>query len=157
MPWRLPAADGPLLEAALDGGRLRLHLANDLDGIAASLPMLEAFCAEAGLSPRVANRLEVVVEEVVSNAIRHGFAPGSAQSVRVEASATAEAVLLVFEDDGVAFDPLAQAPPAPFTDLESAQIGGLGIATVRRLAAQVRYFGGAGGFPVNRLEVTLAR
>lgn len=142
----------------LDDAGLYLHLGNDLAAIAAALPAIEAFCVQAGLTPRVANRVEVVIEEIVSNAIRHGFAPGSAQSVVLTARATEDAVLLAFDDDGAAFDPLAYAEPAPFADLETAQVGGLGIAAVRRLATVVSYTAvGGNGFPVNRLEVTLAR
>lgn len=143
----------------LDDAGLYLHLGNDITAIAAALPAIEAFCARAGVGPRLANRIEVVVEEIVSNAIRHGFTPGSAQSVVLMASATAAAVELVFEDDGMAFDPTAIAAPPAFAGLQSARLGGLGVAAVRRLATSVCHtaVSNGAGFPVNRLVVTLAR
>lgn len=118
-------------------------------------------------SPRVINRLEVIFEELVSNIVRHGFKAGSDQSIVVVAAVRPGEIELTFEDDGVPFDPLAVAPPEPFTSLETAKLGGLGIATVRKLSASVRYealaaeaqpriLGGRPFRPRNRLTVSIA-
>lgn len=113
---------------------LCLVLANDPDAVAGALPQLRGFAARHGLSARLANRVEVVFEELVSNVIRHGFTPGSAQSAMVELLRLEDGVRLVMEDDGPAFDPVARPLPPPLTDLGSAPEGGLGIALVARLA-----------------------
>jgi serine/threonine-protein kinase RsbW len=130
------------------------------DGRRALLPYL----APSDLSAVVVNRLEVIFEEVVSNIVRHGFEPGSGQSIHVTARATPQAIELTFEDDGRPFDPLQLVAPAPFTTLEVAEPGGLGVELVRRLSASVRYeapmrprAGDASGFaPRNRLIVSVA-
>jgi anti-sigma regulatory factor (Ser/Thr protein kinase) len=149
-------------QVLFEADRLVLTLDNDIDEIAAALPQLEAFGEGAQLGPRLQNKFEVVFEELASNAIRHGFARGSRQQVRVCAAVTPETLTLVFEDDGVPFDPLARAAPAPLTDLASAPVGGLGIALVARLAASLSYEapqdGGDQAFrPVNRVTAVLAR
>jgi anti-sigma regulatory factor (Ser/Thr protein kinase) len=148
-------------DVRLDDSGIVLTLDNDIGEIAAALPHLEAFGAQVGLGARLQNRVEVVVEEVVSNAVRHGFSPGSAQRVRISARAEADRLVLVFEDDGQPFDPLAVRAPASLTDLASAPEGGLGIALLRRLAERVAYESprsADGDFrPVNQLTVELAR
>jgi anti-sigma regulatory factor (Ser/Thr protein kinase) len=147
---------------SLDAGRLELTMDNDIGEIAAALPHLEAFGEHAQLDRKLQNKLEVIFEELVSNAIRHGFTAGSAQQVRVRADNSGEALTLVFEDDGAPFNPVERAAPAPFTDLASAPEGGLGIAVVKKMSQEVRYdsprSAAADGFsPVNRVTVVLAR
>ncbi len=106
------------------------------------------------------HRVEVIFEEVVSNAVRHGFTPGSDQSIIVRITVGTDLIDMVFEDDGVPFDPLQAPAPAPFGALEDAKLGGLGIAMVIRLAHGVRYerpeSTDAGFRPANRLTVTVA-
>jgi anti-sigma regulatory factor (Ser/Thr protein kinase) len=138
-----------------------MRLGNGLAAIADGGPALAEFCTRARLSARVVNRIEVIFEEVVANIVRHGFSPGSAQSIRVVAASEGDDVLLVFDDDGVPFDPTGQAPPVSFTRLADAQVGGLGVALVRRLARTVDYsrpepVDNADFRPVNRLTVRVA-
>ncbi len=85
------------------------------------------------------NAIDVIFEELVSNAVRHGFEPGSPQSIRVVVRRSADAVDMVFEDDGVVFDPLTAPRLGTLASLESAPIGGFGIEMVRRLSASLSY------------------
>jgi serine/threonine-protein kinase RsbW len=146
----------------LDTGRLVLTLHNDIGEIAASLPHLQAFGESAQLGPRLQNRMEVVFEELVSNAIRHGFVRGSQQTVRVDAAADERELTLVFEDDGAPFDLLATPAPEPLAELATAPEGGLGVALVTRLVSRLGYEAlaadGDGGFhPVNRVTAVFVR
>ncbi len=138
-------------------------LNNTLDAIEAGRVELLNHLAPNDLSDVALNRLEVIFEEVISNIVRHGFEPGSLQSIHVAARAASDSIELIIEDDGVQFDPLQLVPPKPFTTLEAAQPGGLGVALVRRLSAGVRYeapmraSATVGGFaPHNRLIVAVA-
>jgi anti-sigma regulatory factor (Ser/Thr protein kinase) len=145
------------------GGDLQLVLDNDLAAIAGGQQALALFCERHALSQGACNRLEVIFEELVSNIVRHGFTEGTGQSVRVFVRATPSAIELTIEDDGVPFDPLAQAKPDAFSTLENARLGGLGIPLVLKLAKSVRYEAAAeattaaGFHPVNRLIVTAAK
>lgn len=150
-----------LRDAGLDEGVLSMVLGNGLGAIADGRVALADFCNVHGLAPALANRIEVIFEEVVANIVRHGFVPGSGQEIHVAARVADGFAILCFEDDGVTFDPLQEAPPAPFTRLADAKVGGLGVAMVRRLASEVGYeaVGGAGSGsfrPVNRLTVRVA-
>ena len=155
----LLASGRPIRPEAAKG--LTLRLPNSLGDIGGALERVMRFCGEQGLSPLVANRLEVIFEEVVSNAIRHGFAPGSSQSIEVRLVLSHDAVEMIFEDDGAPFDPTLRALPSSPDDLESAPIGGLGLVLLRRMASAVRYerpsAPRADFSPVNRLVVTVPR
>lgn len=155
------STSAPLLRAArFDAGRLSMHLGNGLAAIAEGGSTLRSFCEAEGVSAAVINRIDVIFEEVVANIVRHGFDAGSAQSIEVLARIEGDAVVLVFDDDGRLFDPTVQPPPAPFTRLAEAQVGGLGVALVQRLARSVAHAqpeAKENGFsPVNRLTVTIA-
>jgi anti-sigma regulatory factor (Ser/Thr protein kinase) len=130
-----PRAAAPVCHLPAPAGTLHLRLANDINAVAAALPDLQAFAKAHQLPARVANRLEVVFEELVSNPIRHGFWPGSDQVLHVRIGRRDDRLRLEIEDDGIAFDPLARAVPAPLDDLDSAPEGGLGIALVKKLAS----------------------
>lgn len=153
---------GGLSRCTWSAGGVELALGNTLDAIETCLPELERFIADHHIGPAVANRIEVIFEELVANAIRHGFTPGSDQSVEVQLSAASDHVELTFEDDGKPFNPLDQPPPQKFTDLETATIGALGIPLIRKMSTSVRYevpapAADAAFRPVNRVVVTIAR
>jgi anti-sigma regulatory factor (Ser/Thr protein kinase) len=137
-------------------------LNNDIREIGASLSHLQAFGDGAQLGPDLQNQMELVFEELVANAVRYGFTPGSTQKVRVRAESSRNALTLVFEDDGAPFNPLDRAPPPALTNIETAPVGGLGIALVKRLSQRLAYEApeavAADAFrPVNRLTVVFAR
>ena len=120
------------------GGVLTLRLENSLSSIEAGrLALIEHF-AHARIDARVINRLEVVFEELVSNIVRHGG--GSADvAIVIEAELRDNEIRLAVEDDGPAFNPFDRPEPAPYTDLATAQPGGLGIPLVRRLTRFAEY------------------
>jgi serine/threonine-protein kinase RsbW len=122
-------------EIAQDGLRLVLNntLAAVEDGRQAMLRYL------GPLDSKVQNRLEVLFEELVANIVRHGFAPGSAQSIHVRVEKHPSKIQLTLEDDGAPFNPLEAEVPEPFHDIETARVGGLGIPLVVKLASAVRY------------------
>lgn len=144
------------------GDDLVLDLGGSLDALAASRPELEQFFDANGIDPRVANRIEVIFEELASNAMRHGFRPGGGQSVRVRLTPRPDAIELTFEDDGAPFDPLAHESRPRARSLAEATPGGLGIPLVRKLSASFHYEAPSGqrgeGFqPTNRVVVSVAR
>jgi anti-sigma regulatory factor (Ser/Thr protein kinase) len=97
------------------------------------------FPAIQALEAPVRHRLEVIFEELVSNTIRHGFVKHSDQSIHVLVDPKPQAIEFTFEDDGTPFNPLEASPPEPFSSIEAARIGGLGIHLVASLSAELRY------------------
>lgn len=118
----------------------------------AKIPVLvdavEAFCDANGLPPAVAAQLSVVVDEIASNAVRHGRAGAEAGAgtgcLTVVLELRPGRVRMEVRDDGAAFDPLAAPPPDTVAALEDRPVGGLGIHLVRRLMDDVRYVRRAG-------------
>ncbi|MEI6642765.1 MAG: ATP-binding protein [Novosphingobium sp.] len=89
----------------------------------------------------VAFKMELCVEEIVTNAIKYGFVGDTAKDGWVEIGllASGGGLKLCIADNALPFNPLEHVQNAPPTSLESAPIGGLGIHLVRELAETVRY------------------
>ncbi len=141
----------------IDGG-LILVLGNTLDAVEDGRRALLGLFENLALETQTIHRLEVIFEEVVTNIVRHGFEPGSDQSIHVRAVAAPGGVELTFEDDGTPFNPLLAPAPPPDTALETARIGGRGIPLVTSLSAGIRYETPAPGGdfkPTNRLVLTV--
>jgi anti-sigma regulatory factor (Ser/Thr protein kinase) len=100
---------------------------------------LDRFCKDHGLTERTQFKLELVLEEMLMNRVLHAFAPGTLGHTDVMLRLEAERVVLCFEDEGVAFDPLQDALPAPATSLQDAKEGGLGLLLTRKAARECRY------------------
>ena len=121
-----------------------------------SAEFVDTFCARHGLDTDLALKLTLVLEELFTNTITHGFGAESDATVRIALTAShAQSVSLIFEDTGPAFDPLAADTPRPHT-LDGAfgarPVGGLGIHLVKQFASAQRYAREDGR---NRLWLTL--
>jgi anti-sigma regulatory factor (Ser/Thr protein kinase) len=109
----------------------------------AEFTRLQAFAVEfahqCGLPDDERSRLLIILDELFTNAVTHGYGPHSAGGTIAVALGWKRGRLRIsFVDDGPPFDPLAFREP----DLEDATergIGGLGIHIVRSLVNQARY------------------
>ena len=133
------------------GKRFSTRVSAGDDPAAASLAALAAvedFASAAGLDARGGARLAVVVEELVSNAIRHGAADG-AIAIDLTLVAGDGEIAVVLQDDGIAFDPTEQRA---FTGPNPETGGGVGLALVRAWANSIGYTRANGR---NRIELLL--
>jgi anti-sigma regulatory factor (Ser/Thr protein kinase) len=146
---------------------LLLVLENTIDAIEGARLRVLGHLAPLALAPRVINRLEVVLEELISNVVRHGFDERPDHAMLLAVGAGPAGLKVTLEDDGRPFNPFALAPPPAFDTLANAQIGGLGVPVVRRFATATSYEAEPespswealvrkDSRPVNRVKVTLA-
>lgn len=115
-----------------------LRLPASLEGLAAVYPWLDHAAAACVAADRLPG-MQVVLEEAVANIVLHGFPDRAPGDVEIQLCADDDAVLLVIEDDGVAFDPTA-APLRPIAaNLAEAVPGGRGLTLIRRFCPSVVY------------------
>lgn len=118
---------------------LRLHLANERAALEPARLAVLAFLAPFSPSPRTVYAIELVLEEVLTNEIKYAFDDHAEHPIELTVRLEPDAVVLRFEDGGVAFDPLqASAPQAP-TSVDDAPVGGLGLVLVRSFATSASY------------------
>lgn len=123
---------------------------NDLSELGRLNEFLSRFWAENRLPENLELDTGVALEEVFANVVMHGYNDGAPHEILVRVAVENGEVVLMVEDDGIAFNPL-EAPPAD-TSLPVGQrsIGGLGIHLVRSLMNEVEYARQNGR---NRLEM----
>src|SRR5262245_25710985 len=97
------------------------------------------FLAGLGVDDAAVHAVDLVLEELVSNTLRHGGVDGARQLIEVALEVGPALVTLQLRDDARPFDPtLHPAPPRP-ASLAEAPIGGLGLPMVRRSVRALRY------------------
>lgn len=121
-------------------------------------PVQLELCAEVGLAevvrfaaaqpwqvrePAHVDDLRLLLEELLSNVVRHAFAAHPAPSGQCRVEQLAEAAVISLQDNGPAFDPFDPANPP-----------GQGLLLVRALARVLRQQHRAG---CNQLELYLPR
>ena len=91
-----------------------------------------ALCAQ--MDKRTIKKMEVALEEAVVNVIH--YAQAEWIELKIESN---DAISIQIADNGIPFDPTAQAPIDIPNAVEQRQIGGLGIALIKQIADQVQY------------------
>lgn len=112
-----------------------LTLAATEDDVAAALDAAEAFCEDAGVGPRVAARLGVVLDELLSNIVNYAYGPGAAGTMTLTLDLAGETIEGEVVDDGRAFEETGAAPDTGAA-LEDRAIGGLGLHIVHKLTTR---------------------
>jgi sigma-B regulation protein RsbU (phosphoserine phosphatase) len=138
--------------------RLSLRLPATRASVDAARIAVLDYLAPSSLAARTIFDVELVLEEVLMNVVTHGNPDGeegmAGHCVELTVESTPDGVRMVFEDDGIAFDPTAAtSPPRPAT-LADAEPGGLGIGLVRRRSSALAYARSDGR---NVLTVEIAR
>jgi anti-sigma regulatory factor (Ser/Thr protein kinase) len=104
-------------------------------GFADAAAALRAILDARSLSARHRHDVQLVFDEVATNIVNHGRPSSDVDAVIRFGDETT----LVFEDDGVAFDPRTQPAPPAATRRADLRIGGLGLVLVRDLCTKVDY------------------
>jgi anti-sigma regulatory factor (Ser/Thr protein kinase) len=99
-----------------------------------------AGCAQAyGLPSKRIREIELALEEVLVNVCQYAY-PEDTGDVEVTCNVDAQQHFIInIIDQGIAFDPLALEAPDLTADVNSRQVGGLGVFLVRRLMDDVSY------------------
>jgi serine/threonine-protein kinase RsbW len=94
-------------------------------------------CRDAGIVAPAALRIELVVEELFTNTVRHGYRGECDHPVWLHALPAPGALCLTYQDAAAAFDPLAPDFHAQTPAVDC--IGGQGIRLIRSLASSIAY------------------
>src|SRR5713226_2235259 len=116
---------------------------------------LEGFCAACGIEREHCLRLNLVLEELFINTVRHGHCGDCDSPVWMMLAADDRSVHVIYEDTAPPFNPYAHLPETPpDTTLEMRKIGGLGVLLTKELAATRDY---AYLFGRNRIRLAMKR
>jgi serine/threonine-protein kinase RsbW len=99
------------------------------------------FCARTGLSSDVTGKLQVALDEVLSNIMAHAMAdaPEGERDIGLCLRVRTGTLELEVSDDGPEFDPTRVAPVPKAIRVARRQEGGVGLLFVRTLMDEVRF------------------
>lgn len=108
------------------------------------IPRLETFVSQTaaafGWGSPLTQRINLILEEAVSNIINHSVPTVSNPRIDVYIRSNADGIWLDILDDSPQFDPLASSPDVDITlSAELRPVGGLGIFLIRKLVNSATY------------------
>ena len=118
---------------------VRISLGDDPGELTRLAAEAEQFLDTLTLPPPVGFKVQLVLEELVTNILRHGFSGGQGHTIQIELTFSGAGVELSVEDDGQPFDPMQAPPPDLDSPLEERAVGGLGIHLLRQVASDLTY------------------
>lgn len=131
---------GPLSGGGADSRAETVTLPAEKESLKRFADWMETTSVSLEIDAGVTHALTLALDELITNAISHGF-PGRAPGhITVTVERAGDRVTATLRDDGIAHDPFAQAPD-PDLDLgiEEREIGGLGVFLVRELMDRADY------------------
>lgn len=122
-----------------DGVRNALRLSNELGEIDRAAEYIDDFCTAHGLEQRAMHRLTLIVEELITNSVKHGGV-SSDSPITLAVDLDGGRVELTYTDTGVAFNPLCDLPEHDRDEeLEDRRIGGLGWPLILHYCESTAY------------------
>jgi anti-sigma regulatory factor (Ser/Thr protein kinase) len=119
--------------------RLVLRVAGSDEGVRLAAETFDRFRTAHGVPFTAAWKLQVALDEVLSNVVRYAYAGRARADIELEYGFRRGIVTVVVIDSGPRFNPLDVPPPRTDLPIDERPPGGLGIAFIRSLTDEARY------------------
>ncbi len=120
-------------------GRKSLVLKNQVSELERMAQEISSWCHQQALPCELEYKMNLVLDEIVSNIIRHGFKDHDDHEISVRFSVEDGELTMQVEDDGGQFDPLGFPSPDITKHIEERRFGGMGIFLVRQIVDRLEY------------------
>ena len=119
---------------------LTLVLKNEIAELSRLAEAIESHGASRGWSMKCIMNTTLSLDELVTNIVSYGYQGTDEHEIRVTLTEQDRALMVVLEDDGIAFNPFSEAAmPDLEASVEERRIGGLGVYFVKSLMDEVSY------------------
>lgn len=119
--------------------RLSLRIANDLAELTRVAEAVDAFCAARDFPADCAFKLNIAIEELLTNTISYGFSDARPHEIGVTLAREGDEIVAELSDDAQPYDPLQAPPPDLDSAIEDRRVGGLGVHLVKTMMDKVTY------------------
>ncbi|MEY3083523.1 MAG: hypothetical protein RJA94_3508 [Pseudomonadota bacterium] len=120
-------------------GRIDMALANDVQEVARVIDTLEDFGAANGIPAEQSLRFGLALDELITNIISYGLAGRGDGTITLSIEHVGGMLRAELADNGPAFDPLAAETVPPSGDIETREVGGLGLTLVKSFMDRLDY------------------
>jgi len=84
-------------------------------------------------------QLNLILDELLSNIIRHGFKDNLTHKIDINFAITNDDIFITVIDDGIEFNPINNHNKKEIVDLDSIAAGGLGIDLILHYSDKISY------------------
>jgi anti-sigma regulatory factor (Ser/Thr protein kinase) len=116
-----------------------LRMTTELADLARLYPWLDDAAKPFGLPPKLLEGMHVALEEAVMNVAMHAYKDAAGGEIIVRLQVAADAAILMVEDHGPAFDPVAAPQTPKKVTLADTGAGGLGLKLLRHFCKDISY------------------
>ena len=123
------------------GKKMGYHLTlfNDIRQISLLAGFMDRIRVENNLNPGLATKINLALEEAVTNVVMYAYPKGTKEKINLEAVRDGNTLRFTLTDRGRVFDPTAAPKANIAASLKDRPIGGLGIHLVRTIMDSVTY------------------
>lgn len=100
---------------------------------------VEGICDELELDMHVAMKLQLAIEEMVTNVIFYAYPEGTSADITLVAESDGKELTFVLSDSGKPFDPTAKSDADIDVNPMDREQGGMGILIVKNIMNEVSY------------------
>ena len=121
--------------------RQAMAITNDLAALAQVRDLVKSGVEQGGFPPQYLNRLQIAVDEAVTNIVEHGYAnlpPGKA-TIELVLTVDRETFRMVIQDFGQTFDPEDLGDVDIQRHVGAGNCGGLGVFLMRKIMDLIEY------------------
>ena len=119
------------------GQSLKLDIPCQISAISDVTNRVEEFCDTADIPMARAFKVNLVIQELVTNSVNHGDFGGREPEISLSINCDSKQVEILFEDNAASFDPFTETPPPDLgSSISERPIGGLGIHLIRTFSDQ---------------------
>lgn len=119
--------------------QVSLNLESSLESLSEIEREVAAFGAEHGWPADLLFHVQLVLDELATNVINHGYG-ASGHEFQITIKSKPQAVRIEMVDEARPFDPLQDAPnPTTDASLEEREAGGLGVHIAKQLMDEMEY------------------
>ena len=116
-----------------------MTISNDLGDIATVMSAFEGFAKNCDVPADIADRFNVVFDEMLSNIIYYGYPDDQRHEISITFKHQDRCLNVTIKDDGIAFDPFGATSPNTALPVAEREIGGLGIHLVLNMMHAAHY------------------
>ncbi|MGH1335940.1 MAG: ATP-binding protein [Aureispira sp.] len=118
----------------------KIIIKNTIEEVQRAITDFEAFAATHSIPTNVMLKINIVLDELLSNIVKYSFPDGKEHVIDITLELfTTGKLTLCLTDEGVPFNPFSAPDPDLSMPLEQREIGGLGILIVKRLMDEYNY------------------
>ena len=119
--------------------KLILLMQNQVSELVELTTKADGFMQYHQLSVETIYKVNLILEEALTNIIKYAYKDTLAHDIRVEMTLNEHELIIEFQDDGEEFDPISAPSPKAPDSISESPVGGLGIHLVKQMADDVEY------------------